>query len=147
MSWKGIVLHHSADHDSPGLDATRIRQAHRAKGWRDTGYQWLIEAISGVAVAVMGRPMFQTGSHEPKRNADSLGVCFVGNFSERDVPKAHLEVGADLVAGLCVACGIEPSSSTISMHRHWKATECPGTKFPYDKFMGMVVERYGKREV
>src|SRR3546814_2590860 len=57
------------------IGASDIRQWHRAKGWRDIGYHYVIKRDGTVE---KGRPDDQPGAHEPRLNARSIAVCLVG---------------------------------------------------------------------
>src|SRR3546814_4556433 len=57
------------------IGASDIRQWHRAKGWRDIGYHYVIKRDGTVE---KGRPDDQPGAHEPRINARSIAVCLVG---------------------------------------------------------------------
>src|SRR3546814_15181327 len=60
-------------HDNIG--ASDIRLWHRAKGWRDIWYHYVIKRDGTVE---KGRPDDQPGAHEPRINARSIAVCLVG---------------------------------------------------------------------
>lgn len=152
MSWTHIVVHHSAGHDTPGLDTEAIRRFHeRDRGWRDIGYHFLVERVGAYYTAILGRPLTLKGSHEPKANATGIGVCFVGNFSLGPMPQEQVEAGARLIAGLVVLLGGAVSEGEvmemIRPHRHYKATECPGNDFPLDTLVRRVWELVRAAEV
>lgn len=64
-----------ADAKHENIDAAEIRRWHRAKGWRDIGYHFVIKRNGAVEP---GRPVDQPGAHEPRINNRSLAVCLVG---------------------------------------------------------------------
>lgn len=71
-----IAVHCSATPaTSDQVDAAEIRRWHRAKGWRDIGYHYVIKRDGTLE---KGRPDNQPGAHEPKINRNSLSVCLVG---------------------------------------------------------------------
>lgn len=134
---KGIVVHHSADLDSDLLDYERIREFHtRKRRWRDIGYHAVIERVNGEYVAIIGRPFHEDGAHCVGRNEETLGVCFVGNYESAPPPKAQLEVGARLIAGLCHLAKIPVEA--VKPHRDFAATACPGKNFPMDELRRAV---------
>lgn len=135
--WKRILIHHSAGHDRPGLDLPSIRAQHRAQGWRDVGYHFVVEEVDGATVALMGRPLSWEGSHCPGQNKIAVGVCLVGDFTKAPPSPALLGEAARLVSGLCAALRIPVSE--IHPHREFKATACPGDSFPFEQFRGLVL--------
>lgn len=73
-----IAIHCSATpaggkHENIG--AADIRQWHRAQGWRDIGYHYVIKRDGTIE---KGRPDDMPGAHEPRINSQSIAVCLVG---------------------------------------------------------------------
>lgn len=134
--WERVLVHHSAsqDHDARDLDA--IRRHHvQVNGWADIGYHVVVERVLGRYVALDGRPLWRPGAHCPGRNRDSIGVCFVGDFSLTSPTAEQLDAGAARIGDLCRIYGIP--LERIEPHRAHRATECPGLRFP----MADLVER------
>jgi N-acetylmuramoyl-L-alanine amidase len=140
--WNGIVLHHSATEDTPGVETEAFRRYHKEiKEWRDIGYHWVIEDVDDIYEVLMGRPAYMSGAHCIGKNRDHLGVCFTGNFDLYEMGEEQLVVGVRLIAGLCVMNDIRPSF--ISCHKDWWDTDCPGAYFPLDEIVDGVTERIG----
>ena len=148
MSWRIVAIHHSASFDSDDVDAVAFDRFHRVvRGWRAIGYHYVVEKVRGTYQAVAGRPLYMVGSHLRGSNRKALGICFAGDYRYQAPPEEQLVVGAKLIAGLCVVCGIEPSSETIIQHRDRGATECPGEAFPISQLVELVIGYYADREV
>lgn len=149
MSWNYVVLHHSAGHDNPGLDADDVRDFHvRGRGWRDVGYHWLVERVNDDFIAVQGRSSTWPGAHEPQANRNGIGICFVGNFSAGAMPPGAVEAGARLVASLLHLMAITTADhGTVRLHRDFKPTECPGKLFPADELRARAQELLDTAEV
>ncbi len=81
-----IVIHCAATRPSQDVGAADIRKWHKAKGWADIGYHWVIRRNGKVE---KGRAENLVGAHEPTRNRNSVGVCLVGGVSEKDFTKAE----------------------------------------------------------
>lgn len=79
-----IVLHCSATAPALDVGAAEIRQWHRAKGWSDIGYHFVIRRNGEIEE---GRPPEEIGSHVKNHNANSIGVCLVGGVDARQRPK------------------------------------------------------------
>lgn len=141
--WRRIVIHHSSAEDGPKLDFPSIRRYHmEQRGYADIGYHFLVEKYnddlgSKSFVATCGRPLNMAGAHAKGANADSIGVCFIGNYMEAAPPMPMLVAGARLIAGLIEACGLldyyqSPGvDGVIVPHRGTgtTATDCPGIAF------------------
>nr|WP_042191170.1 peptidoglycan recognition family protein [Kibdelosporangium sp. MJ126-NF4]CEL19887.1 hypothetical protein [Kibdelosporangium sp. MJ126-NF4]CTQ97111.1 hypothetical protein [Kibdelosporangium sp. MJ126-NF4] len=124
-------------------------------GWGDIGYHLL---IGSDGVIFEGRwsgddcvPVFAgTGvnpvnaAHVVNYNAANIGICLINNLSTVEPTAAALESLAKVAAVLSVRCGLDPLGTTnyvnpllpdkrktvptMSLHREWVATECPGAK-------------------
>lgn len=74
-----IVLHCSATRAVQNIGAKEIRQWHRAQGWSDIGYHYVIRRDGTVET---GRaPDTSVGSHVKGHNANSVGICLVGGLN------------------------------------------------------------------
>ena len=74
-----IVVHCAATRPSMDIGAKTIRKWHKAKGWRDIGYHWVIRR-SGTLEA--GRDESIAGAHVRGHNRYSIGLCLVGGLNE-----------------------------------------------------------------
>jgi len=138
MDWQKIVIHHTASPTEVRrsgktvlVDAAMIREWHKAKGWSDIGYHFVIMPDGRCEE---GRPLNRQGAHcnVGKRNFIGIGVCLVGNFSETEVPDAQLVGAVNKVVQLMGAFKL--SIEDIELHRDvpGASTECPGRYFPTD---------------
>ena len=75
-----IVLHCSATRGSQDFGAADIRRWHKAQGWRDIGYHFVIRRDGKVE---KGRALDAIGSHVKGHNADSVGICLVGGIDDK----------------------------------------------------------------
>ena len=140
MIWRGIVLHHSATKDTPGVETEGFRRFHKEiRHWKDIGDHKVVEDIDGIYEALDGRPAYMNGAHCPGKNWTHLGVCFTGNFDLYEMQEEQIIAGARSIASLCAMCGIEPSK--ISCHRDWRDTACPGIYFPFERIIEEVEAR------
>jgi N-acetylmuramoyl-L-alanine amidase len=75
-----LVVHHSA---SPRATTTRdiIEGWHLQRGFRSIGYHKVIEGDGAIKD---GRSEEQMGAHTRGANANSLGICVVGNFEHEE---------------------------------------------------------------
>ncbi len=127
--WKYIIVHHSA---TPAGSAAKFDRDHRAKGWDELGYHFVIGngTLSGDGQVEVGSRWSKQkhGAHaktaDGRYNDFGIGICLVGNFElERPTPAQTASL-AKLVGYLMNACNI-PADQVMG-HRETKATACPG---------------------
>ena len=136
MNWKGILIHHSAGHDTLGLDTQSIRRWHVDDlGWRDIGYHFLVELVGRRHEVICGRFLNREGAHASGHNRTHLGVCLVGDFSRQAPPEDQLTMAAQLTAALCANLSLTEvlPHSAVSPGRN-----CPGHTFPWQRFFSAV---------
>ena len=74
-----LVIHCAATRPSQDVGVREIRQWHRARGFSDIGYHFVIRRSGKVE---KGRPVDEIGAHVQGHNADSVGICLVGGINE-----------------------------------------------------------------
>lgn len=79
-----IAVHCSATRPSMDVGVVEIRKWHRAQGWEDIGYHWVIRRNGKLE---KGRAENLVGSHVKGYNATSIGVCLVGGVAQDDFTK------------------------------------------------------------
>ena len=121
-----IIIHCSATPEGRDVSADTIRKWHKAKGWSDIGYHYVIRLNGDVE---QGRPVERAGAHCTGRNRNSIGVCYIGGVAKdgktpkdtrTEAQKASLK---ELVGKLQAFYQI--SSSSIHGHYHYAAKACP----------------------
>jgi N-acetyl-anhydromuramyl-L-alanine amidase AmpD len=133
--WRYIVIHHSA---TPTGSAAEFDRMHKAKGWDELGYHFVIGNGTGSGngqVEVGGRWRAQKwGAHaktaDNRYNDYGIGICLVGNFDVDRPTAAQLASLSKLVAFLEKTYHI--SETNVIGHGQTKATDCPG------KFMNVA---------
>ena len=82
---KRIIIHCSA---SGWANAAVIDEWHKERGWKGIGYHFVILNGRGKVgayqahfdgVVEVGRPIQRAGAHTKGHNADSVGICLIGN--------------------------------------------------------------------
>ena len=81
-----VFIHCSATMPHLDIGVEEIRRWHKARGWRDVGYHWVIRRDGTVE---QGRSESQVGAHARLHNRHSIGVCLVGGISEDMEPEAN----------------------------------------------------------
>jgi N-acetylmuramoyl-L-alanine amidase len=136
--WRWIVIHHSATTTG---GAAAFDTMHRAKGWDELGYDFVIGNGTDTAdgqIEVGPRWTKQKyGAHaktpDNRFNEYGIGICLVGNFDvERPTPK-QMQSLTRLVSYLMRTYHITPDR--VMGHSDTKPTECPG------KYMNVALIR------
>jgi N-acetylmuramoyl-L-alanine amidase len=133
-SWR-FIIHHSATATGSAAEFDRM---HRAKGWDELGYHFVIGNGTGSSdgeVEVGGRwPKQKHGAHtkvadHPEYNDLGIGICLVGNFDVTRPTESQMRSLARLVRFLMDRYDIP--RGRIYGHGQLKATDCPGRHFEY----------------
>jgi N-acetylmuramoyl-L-alanine amidase len=79
-STNSIVIHCSATRAVQDVGAADIRKWHKAQGWADIGYHYVIRRNGKLE---RGRAENLVGSHVKGHNATSIGICLVGGLNDK----------------------------------------------------------------
>jgi len=134
--WSNIVLHHSATAggDVAAIDAEhRKRKDAQGRPWLGIAYHFVIGNGQGMADGRI-EPTFRwwrqiDGAHAgtAAHNANSIGICLMGDFSSQAPTREQLLAARRLVAAL--GQRFEFNRADVLEHRAIRATECPGRAF------------------
>jgi N-acetylmuramoyl-L-alanine amidase len=127
--WKWIVIHHSA---TPTGGAAAFDRMHRAKGWDELGYDFVIgngtDTRDGQIEVGSRWPVQKQGAHtktpDNRFNELGIGICLVGNFDKTNPTPEQMRSVTRLVSYLMRKYNIPPDC--ILGHGQAKATDCPG---------------------
>lgn len=72
---KEIIVHCSDTPEGRHHTVADIRAWHKAKGWNDIGYQYVIYTDGSIH---NGRSVDISGAHCSGHNSNSIGICYVG---------------------------------------------------------------------
>jgi N-acetylmuramoyl-L-alanine amidase len=128
--WQYIVIHHSAS--SQG-NAAAFDREHRAKGWDELGYHFVIDNGAGgpdgrVEVGSRWAKQKQGAHAKTPRNEFNdfgVGICLVGNFDVNRPTAKQQAALAELVAWLMDSYDI-PADRIIGHRDTGRQTACPG---------------------
>jgi hypothetical protein len=127
--WTWIIIHHS---DSAYGSAAIIDQWHRARGFDELGYHFVIGngTNSGDGQIEVGPRWTKQkwGAHDNaldnRYNIYGIGICLVGDFNKTRPTPRQMRSLVKLVAYLMETYNI-PASRVLG-HGQTKVTECPG---------------------
>ncbi|XP_035661751.1 peptidoglycan-recognition protein SC1a-like [Branchiostoma floridae] len=96
------------------------------QGWDDIGYNFL---VGGNGDVFEGRGWDTKGAHAgAKWNGRSIGICFIGNFTDKLPPEKAITAGKMLIQ-LSVERNKLMSNYTLYGHRQVLPRTCPGEEF------------------
>ncbi len=129
--WKYIIIHHSA---TEAGSAKIFDRAHRARGWDELGYHFVITNGDGGRdgeIQIGSRWAKQKwGAHcktpDNRYNDYGIGICLVGNFDEGKPSQAQLASLAKLVKYLAETYQIPASEVMGHGEAEGTCTRCPG---------------------
>ncbi|WP_242584488.1 peptidoglycan recognition protein [Streptomyces sp. MST-110588] len=156
---RAAFIHHSATgsnyrcSQSPSVIRSIYRYHVKSSGWRDLGYNFLVDKCGTVYEGRAGgvaKPVL--GAHTLGFNANSMGIAVLGTYTRTSPPKAALNALARLTAWKLGLSNVDPRGATrlvsdggtrykkgakvkmrvISGHRDAYATDCPGRRL-YNK--------------
>ncbi len=126
-----VTIHHTASPSGDAADKTAalgvvraVQADHRARGYDDIGYNFLVGPGGEVIEA---RGMGVLGAHAGAANEGNMGISLIGNF-ETEKPAPAQERAAIRLAGyLAYAYGMDPEKAgVLSGHGELMTTACPG---------------------
>ncbi len=100
-----------------------IRRRHRARGWGDIGYHFVVYRGGGVWE---GRPLIYQGAHVKDHNPGNVGLVLLGNFDEHAPRPAQLKALRSHLGALMETYHIPAKG--VQTHQEWPGarTACPG---------------------
>ena len=117
---KHIIVHCSATETGT---VESIRRYHvETNKWRDIGYHYVIERDGAVKA---GRDEFTAGAHCSGANAESLGICLVGN---KNFEPVQIQSLAKLLKDCITRHNL--TAEAISGHGDWPSAQAQGKTCP-----------------
>lgn len=119
-----IIVHCTATPEGRDYTVADIRQIHKAQGWVDIGYHYLIYRDGSIHE---GRNVDMVGAHCQGHNAQSIGVCYVGGVArDGKTPKdTRTAAQKDALIHLLMQLVCLYPDATIRGHRDFAAKACP----------------------
>lgn len=119
-----IIVHCTATPEGRDYTVADIRQMHKAQGWVDIGYHYLIYRDGSIHE---GRNVDMVGAHCQGHNAQSIGVCYVGGVArDGKTPKdTRTQAQKDALVHLLMQLVCLYPDARIHGHRDFAAKACP----------------------
>ncbi|GAA3884053.1 hypothetical protein GCM10023084_41180 [Streptomyces lacrimifluminis] len=151
-----LTVHHTADGSTDPDPAAVVRAIYRtnAAAYGDMGYNYLIDAgglvYEGRWSGTDGTPAHDasgrmvTGAHVQGFNSGNIGIALLGTLTTTPASTAARTALDRLLADLAgrhslaplgkvvyvnPVSGVSRPAPVIGGHRHWAATDCPGTLY------------------
>jgi len=118
-----VIIHCSDTFNSMDIGVKQIRSWHKARGWSDIGYHFIIRRDG---IQEHGRPISIAGAHCKGQNSHSIGVCLVGGKSGNGDPADNFNPGQILSAKKLLK-DLKSLFPEITFHGHneFSEKECP----------------------
>lgn len=123
-----VIIHHSTGSgcETQAVCQLKVRQFQNEhmnnKGWSDIGYNFLVGEDGNI---YEGRGWGKQGAHSIPFNKKSIGICIIGNYTNRTPNQAAIQAVAKLIA-YGVESGEIKNDYKLLGHRQTWATACPG---------------------
>lgn len=143
------IVIHTAAADRRGVTVDDIRSWHRANGWSDIGYHFV---ICDDGTWEHGRPENQAGAHVKGLNDRSIGICVTGHGDVRDFTAAQYRTLLQMVPQILHEHGL--GAERVIGHREAGAIAgvpnpgktCPGTKVDLDRLRAAIAREMWRME-
>ena len=130
-----IVLHCTATPEGRHVDVDTIRGWHKARGWSDIGYHFVVYLDGSVHV---GRDVSKVGAHVSGHNATTIGVVYVGGTDAAGKAKDTMNAAQETaVVNLVKALREKYGPLTLHGHNEYASKACPSFNVK-DKFGWLV---------
>lgn len=115
-----IIIHCSATIGDASVKD--IDQWHRARGWREIGYHYVIRRNGDIEV---GRSLDKVGAHCKGHNYDSIGICLAGGIDKlsRSVDNFTFSQKKSLTSMITLLQSIKPLK--VYGHNEFSDKDCP----------------------
>ena len=119
-----IIIHCTATPEGRNYSLDDLRRWHRARGFADVGYHYVIHLDGSVS---KGRPLSQPGAHCAGHNNNSIGVAYVGGLAaDKKTPK-DTRTGSQKASlrNLLRELHTQFPKATVHGHRDFAPKACP----------------------
>lgn len=133
-----VVIHHTASSGNLDNPAQAIRDIYHyhaiTRSWGDIGYNYIVDQQGNIYEGRYGGEGV-IGAHSGAGNHGSIGIAFLGNYQDNDVPEDAMVNASQFLYKKAKIHGIDPQGNSefrgkdrpnIFGHRDIMSTTCPG---------------------
>lgn len=120
-----LIVHCTATPEGRPVTVAQIRQWHKARGWSDIGYHYVIGLDGSIN---SGRSLAQVGAHVAGRNTGTIGIAYVGGVAADSLTPKDTRTVSQKAALIWLMLELSrkiPTITLISGHRDYAAKACP----------------------
>jgi len=120
-----IIIHCTATPEGKDYTVADIRGWHKARGWSDIGYHYVVYRDGRVMV---GRPVGQIGSHVAGHNTGTIGVTYVGGVTANGKTAKDTRTAAQRSSLLWLVKQLRAKHAgvrKVTGHNQYAAKACP----------------------
>lgn len=138
-----LDIHHTAGHEA-NTQAIRVEHMSPPNNWGDIGYNSVIEPNGTIGI---GRNVKWDGAHDPgvpkgethSMNQIAYAISHIGNFMEDTMSEVQFQASLNEAERVCRKYNIPIAN--VRKHKDQYATDCPGDKFPWDRYISELGKR------
>jgi N-acetylmuramoyl-L-alanine amidase len=122
-----IIIHCAATPEGKDFTVEDIRKWHKARGFVDIGYHYIIYRDGSVHP---GRPLQQIGAHTTGHNSYSIGICYIGGCAKDGKTAKDTRTPEQKLAMYKLIHDLLESypNAQVSCHNQWAQKACPSFK-------------------
>lgn len=119
-----VIVHCTATPEGKDFTVADIRAWHKARGWTDIGYHYVIYRDGRV---MLGRPVGQVGSHVAGHNTGTIGISYVGGVTSdgKAAKDTRTHQQRSSLLWLVQALANKHGVSKVTGHNEYAAKACP----------------------
>ena len=132
-----IIVHCTATPEGKDFTVDDIRAWHKARGWSDVGYHYIVYRDGRIMV---GRPVGQVGAHVEGHNTGTIGISYIGGLTADGLKARDTRTAAQRSSLLWLVhqlAGKFPVTK-VSGHNQYASKACPSFDVRKDA-LGAVV--------
>ena len=117
-----IIIHCTDTEAGREVDVDEIRRWHKARGFVDVGYHFVIHINGEVEV---GRDINEVGAHCQGHNGNSVGICYVGGRKAGKPSDTRTAEQKEAMKRLVMMLKDHYNIGKVSGHNEYSNKACP----------------------
>lgn len=135
-----IIIHCAATPEGRDDTVADIRSWHKARGWTDIGYHYVVYRDGRV---MLGRPVGQVGAHVAGHNTGTIGICYIGGCTADMKHAKDTRTAAQRASLLWLTqqlIATHPGIRKVSGHSEYANKACPAFDVRTDA-LGQIIAK------